>query len=300
MTEETGNDYIGSPGDAFSILGDETRLEILLALADAGPSKALSFSELRKRVGVEDSGRFNYHLDKLSDGFIGKKDEKYGIRPAGLAVVSAVYAGTYGEDAGEHTAQSPWECPECARPLEIQYKNDQLFLECDEHGTMLGYPTPPGAYSGRSLEELAEVVAERTIAGVNLARQGICPRCLGQTTVDYPVEADETEHESAVHHFTEVSCSRCWYGLTPPLRVLVAGVPSVRALYSEHGYDTGAVVFGSKSTSNPDICTVELLDTDPVSAEVTLTLDGEKLVLELDENCRIRDQRRGDTPQGTV
>lgn len=292
MAEETGNDYIGSPGDAFSILGDETRLEILLALADGGPSEALSFSELRKRVGVEDSGRFNYHLDKLSDGFIEKKDGEYAIRSSGLAVVSAVYAGTYGEDAGEHTAESSWECPECGRPLHIQYEKDQFFLKCEEHDVMLGYPTPPGAYSGRSLGELAEVVAKRSITGMDLARQGICPRCLGQTTVDYPVDLDESDEESDFIHFTDVSCSRCWYGLTPPLRVLIAGVPSVRSLYSEHGYDTGAIVFGSESTSNPDICQVDLFETEPVSARATITLDGESLVLELDEDCLIRDQRR--------
>jgi len=43
-----------SPDDAFRVLGNETRMEILRALGDAdGP---LPFSELHDRVGTRDSG----------------------------------------------------------------------------------------------------------------------------------------------------------------------------------------------------------------------------------------------------
>lgn len=65
--------------DAFEILGNDTRLAILLALWEAkepGPpfaepsERAVSFSELRDRVGVKDSGQFNYNLDKLVGAFI--------------------------------------------------------------------------------------------------------------------------------------------------------------------------------------------------------------------------------------
>jgi len=42
------------PDDAFAVLGNETRMEILRALGDAdGP---LPFSELHDRVGTRDSG----------------------------------------------------------------------------------------------------------------------------------------------------------------------------------------------------------------------------------------------------
>lgn len=93
MTDADGNetDVVGSPENAFSVLGDEVRLEILLVLAEQmGEKSGLTFSELRERVGVKDSGRFNYHLDKLGDGFIKKTDDGYVPRYPGLAVVSAV------------------------------------------------------------------------------------------------------------------------------------------------------------------------------------------------------------------
>jgi DNA-binding HxlR family transcriptional regulator len=53
--------------EAFEVLGNEIRTAMVLELADAGP---LSFSELRERVGVTDSGRFNYHLEKLVGRFV--------------------------------------------------------------------------------------------------------------------------------------------------------------------------------------------------------------------------------------
>lgn len=62
--------------EGFSFLDSETRVDILLVLAadldESGPDEepGLSFSSLRERVGVRDSGRFNYHLEKLAGPFI--------------------------------------------------------------------------------------------------------------------------------------------------------------------------------------------------------------------------------------
>jgi DNA-binding transcriptional ArsR family regulator len=96
MSERTERESVDLPEEVFSALGDETRLRILLELAavanERGVGAGLSFSELRQRVGVEDSGRFNYHLDTLSGGFITKRDGQY--VPLGPTVTfSAVNGG---------------------------------------------------------------------------------------------------------------------------------------------------------------------------------------------------------------
>jgi len=62
--------------DALELLSDETRLAVVLELAaaDAVPDgDPLSFSTLRDRVGVRDSGRFNYHLDRLRERFVAQE-----------------------------------------------------------------------------------------------------------------------------------------------------------------------------------------------------------------------------------
>lgn len=77
--------------DAFDVLGNDTRLAILFALWDASDhgvsADGLSFSELRKHVDIADSGRFNYHLDKLTDRFIERTDDGYVLRRAGDSLV---------------------------------------------------------------------------------------------------------------------------------------------------------------------------------------------------------------------
>jgi DNA-binding transcriptional ArsR family regulator len=80
--------------DAFALLSDETRVSILqsLAAAEASPEDpdALSFSELRTRVGVRDGGLFNYHLRKLRGQFVEKTDDGYRLTTEGRRVESLV------------------------------------------------------------------------------------------------------------------------------------------------------------------------------------------------------------------
>lgn len=85
------------PTDALTVLGDETRIAIVRALAAAeGP---LPFSELRRRVGVDDPGRFNYHLSKLREYFVREADGGYTLREAGSRVVAAAGVAEGGTQA---------------------------------------------------------------------------------------------------------------------------------------------------------------------------------------------------------
>lgn len=83
---------------AFDVLGQELRMGILEALAEKRAEDpqnlGVSVSGLRDRVGVADSGQFNYHLDKLSDQFVQETDAGYELNAAGQEVVGAVLSGT--------------------------------------------------------------------------------------------------------------------------------------------------------------------------------------------------------------
>lgn len=81
------------PTDALAALGDETRVAILRALADA--ERPLPFTELRERAGVDDPGRFNYHLSTLREYFVREAEGGYALRDAGSRVVAA--AGVAGD-----------------------------------------------------------------------------------------------------------------------------------------------------------------------------------------------------------
>jgi DNA-binding HxlR family transcriptional regulator len=73
---------------ALELLGDGTRLATLRAVAAAeGP---VSFSALRRTVGVDDSGRFNYHLRRLTGVYVERNEAGYTLLPAGRDALAAV------------------------------------------------------------------------------------------------------------------------------------------------------------------------------------------------------------------
>ena len=70
-----------SPEEAFSVLGNRARLEILQTLGEADDT--LAYSELFARMEYDDSGNFSYHLDKLVGHFVAKTDAGYVLRRPG-------------------------------------------------------------------------------------------------------------------------------------------------------------------------------------------------------------------------
>ncbi|WP_266077117.1 DUF7347 domain-containing protein [Haladaptatus caseinilyticus] len=82
--------------DALGTLASEHRIAILRELATA--EEPLAFSELRERVGIRDTGRFNYHLTELRERFVRESDGGYELGHAGERVILAT-AGLDAEDA---------------------------------------------------------------------------------------------------------------------------------------------------------------------------------------------------------
>lgn len=90
---DSGEDDCLPPDEAFAVLGNETRLAILLALNRSDGE--LAYSELKRQVGVYDSGRFNYHLDKLLGHFIDGTEGGYRLRDIGRRAAQAVVSETF-------------------------------------------------------------------------------------------------------------------------------------------------------------------------------------------------------------
>lgn len=105
------------PTEALSVLADETRLDILRALAEA--DRVLSYTELRERAGVRDSGRFNYHLERLCEYFVRETGEGYALGHAGSRVLAAAGSAVPDREAVDadavdaDTVDAPEGCPVC-------------------------------------------------------------------------------------------------------------------------------------------------------------------------------------------
>lgn len=109
------DEALGEAADSLGALASEHRVAILRELAAA--DRPLRFSELRERIGMRDTGRFNYHLGELRGRFVREVDGGYvlghagervvlvagDLDPAGAAALADAYERTNDDDA----------CPVC-------------------------------------------------------------------------------------------------------------------------------------------------------------------------------------------
>ena len=283
--------------EAFSKLGDETRLRIILELARISNASGggLSFSELRDRVGVKDSGRFNYHLDKLKGTFLEHRDGEYVARYPARAVTSSVAAGTFGsaESGDRKVAEHDKRCYGCGEQLQLKYEDHTLWTACPDCGLMDGYPAPPGAHSDRSLDELWAAVSERGLAMLNLARQGICIECWGPMAAEYPNEELASERvpgydDDRDRVFVTLDCEHCPNGRFSPLRSVVGTHPDIVSFVTDDGGSRRQAIRALNPGGSADVETT-LHATDPATATLNIESDGEKLTVTVDENCAVEE-----------
>ena len=119
-----------SPDEAFGVLGNEIRVDILQMLGEAdGP---VSFTDLRDRLGIRQGGQFNYHLDKLVGHFVAKTDEGYALRDPGRRVVEAILSGAVTGDPALEPTAIDFACHHCGSPVEVSYRHGTMRLSCTE------------------------------------------------------------------------------------------------------------------------------------------------------------------------
>ncbi|WP_255150648.1 ArsR/SmtB family transcription factor [Halorarius halobius] len=241
MSSESGDpDAPGlSADDAFALVGDDTRIRILRALADA--DGALSFSELREQVGMRDSGRFNYHLDKLRGEFVTDAEDGYRLTRPGLRLVGSILANAYTPVEGDASETATAECALCGSDATLTYRDSLLRVECDTvEDHVWVSDLPPGARTHVDLPDLLDLGARVNRQRGELARTGTCPQCFGSTTCEivrsdeHPAPAfDEEDHE----YFFRATCDRCSYPIGGLVGSLVTPHPAVVAAYHDVGVD---------------------------------------------------------------
>lgn len=240
--KQTDNSFASE--DAFHSLADETRLRILQVLAEAGGEAEggrLSYSELQRRVGVTDSGKFNYHLSTLVDSFVLKEDEGYQLRFTGHLVHRAITAGTFGERPQFETVELETACYECGAALTARYCPGHLmFIDCSSCGSqVLSAHFPPRGLESRTPDELLEAVNQRERHEVSLISRGVCPWCAGQVEtrlVSTPESIIPSDGRPLKLYFTH-TCAACHgFHFTTVGETLLTH-PAVIGFYYDHGID---------------------------------------------------------------
>lgn len=268
--------------EAFDVLGNEIRTAILLALLDASP---LTFSELRERVGVADSGRFNYHLDRLTGQFVRTDDTGYHLRYHGWRVAHAVLAGTFTETASFDPVPVDGSCRACGEhALEGEYTDERVRIRCGACGErVLSVAFPPSAVAGRTPEEALTAFERWSRRQADLAREGICPECASRTATELdPDPPDSARLSTLVRH----ECATCKWGNWTTVGSAVLDHPDVIAFARDRDLEPMTRPYWS----NDYLVTnryVEVRSREPWRVDVTFPADGERLVLTVDERIEV-------------
>lgn len=306
---EDGTDAAGEPvrehlepADAFALLGDETRLAIVRTLAEWSDEAPPTFAELRRAVGVDDPGRFNYHLGRLRGHFLVKDGESYRTTYAGEKVYEALATGTFTERVDERSGPAGHDCPICGAAMDARYADGSLSMSCPRHDEVVRVTLPPRAAAGRDLSalvRLADLEARRTH---NHLTEGVCPRCWATLsepvyTADVPDAWADTDDESAADDGREsdtgvlvrFDCENCGSSLGSSTELFLSMTADGVAFFADHGVD--ALERGVLSLPSEFDHSESRLRRDEngeiTGVTVAATLDGETLTGELDDRARL-------------
>jgi hypothetical protein len=288
-------DAVGEPALAFDLLANETRLDIIRALGEMlGDDERypMAFSELQQSVGVDDNGKFNYHLQKLDGRFVERTDEGYRLRPPGISVYQAVIAGTYTGSLTVERTEVPGEhCPKCGADVDVWYENARFHLgcqECDELG--IRYPIPPGSFDPEDPKTLLSAGATWIFRDQVSMRRGICPYCAGTVSgelTDDREPMDDVGHD-AFEMMAEFTCQRCHWSIYSDLPIALNNHPAVVAFFYDHEVN----VFEQHPWADLSGVSETVLSTEPWEVSVVFSIDGDELHVVIDEEVSVVDVLR--------
>jgi len=299
--DDTGIVEAADPADAFGALADPMRVEILRALWDAEDNEA-TFSELREAVGVSDSGRFNYHLRKLTDRFVSKTDDGYRLTVAGSSVVGSLLAGAYTRvgTVGPIPVEEP--CGFCGGRRRFTYDDERARIECEDCDVGTHFRVPPGVFAEYEPAELPAVTERYVRSNFQQADDGFCPYCEGRIdpaldTVDTPgSERGSTAPQSRGRDddpddfddipTAEYRCLRCGETFTTDLGAGLVNRAPVVSFFQDHGIDVRTAPLSRVRAA--DTGDTEVLE-DPLRARVRYDAGGETLTLTVDAGLEVLD-----------
>lgn len=305
MTDDPEAERWLSPDEAFEALGNETRVEILRALALE--DEPMSFTTLRNDLGIRQGGRFTYHLDKLVGHFVSKTDDGYVLRDPGRRVVEAILSGAVTGDQVLEPTTIDFPCRHCGEPVEVRYDHGTMRLSCTgcsghfdpatdpgevadaESGTLANIRMPPAGIQGRSAEEVLRASATWGHLTSHALACGVCPRC--SATLDRAVRICE-DHDTSGDtcdrcgsRFVvkiDITCSNCTYDARTSAVILALPVPEVLVFVGEQGLNTTSrgIEWGWEFEE-------EVVSTEPFEGRFTFSIDGDEITLTVNDDLEV-------------
>jgi hypothetical protein len=308
-----------SPDEAFAVLGNEIRLDIIRVLwhADAAheyddisdTAKTISFSELRRQVDLDDNGQFNYHLSQLTPHFVRDTDDGYRLSGAGKQIARTVIAVSGGEHV-DFSTRLDQDCPLCSAPMTAAYDDQWIRISCTECDGVFGDKAPEGSVffssypaaglAGRTPDEALETGFYRCMLDITYMMRDVCRECAGSISTSISVCDDHQtrEREPCAHCgtrfpvWTDQRCDTCGYAKRLPVEPFVLTLSPVVGFLDNEGTDVLAPAFTEilKLLQNGVETTVT---EDPFRVSVTIEGQDEALSVSLDGDMNVVGLDRG-------
>ena len=283
MSPPDGDAADADPADAFDALSDPLRVDILRALAahhrETGDGSPIGFADLRRRVGVRDSGRFRYHLEKLRGKFV-EKEDGYRLTHAGVEVVAAILAGTYTEATSRGPVELDSDCFVCDEPAVATYEDSVCRVSCANDHPLFQWSVPPNAAADATLPEAVELGELLARHAIELAIEGTCPKCYGA------VEAAVINGPEASKPGLLAECDTCGGRVVGPVSFCLLVDPRVAAFYRRRGRALREYhVWEHSFVQDPSA--IGVVGEDPIRVEIDVRLGGETLRATVDESGRV-------------
>lgn len=275
--------------EAFEVLGNETRMAIISALAEerrkSPGNLPLTFSELRGRTEIGDSGRFNYHLDKLLEHFIEETENGYDLNRFGRYIVSAVISGYYEGDTVEIDGHELEPCPLCEETLKVEYRDGRLQVGCSNDHKFKTW-LPPRAFEDRTIESVVELGAIYAIEGIRQIQRGSCPLCFGHVEWELiTIEDAPPDFPTPVEHSGRCQVCGQGYGVPPGMFAILA--PRVQAEMGARAINKWVAPVRWLIGEYDE--TIDSFDTSTGRVTVTKQLDSVSLTITIDERGAVQE-----------
>ncbi|UVE51988.1 hypothetical protein KU306_16835 (plasmid) [Haloferax larsenii] len=279
--------------EATSILGEQTRMEIIVELGKAWDKhhhqqQKLRFSELMEAVGLTDSGQFNYHLDKLVGSFVAKSDDGYWLPNHGMKLYRLIVSGTFTERE-IHKDIDVDDCLSCGGTVRATYRNDNtLVFTCGECAT--GYaviPFSPGGFTNRTDDDALQAAFRSFYSELRLARQGICPACDGTMETKLVTDLNERLDSLSVSGvISSLKCSVCNNYYYSDLSSVALTTDEVRRFLIDSGLEPPLVREWNEVTVGADE-SVTVVEKDPLRVEITFAVEDEVINVTFDSDHNV-------------
>lgn len=296
-----------APDEAFGLLGNDTRVDILQTLWDEFESglgdNTISYSELFEKVDYHDSGNFSYHLEKLTGPYIRETANGYELKQTGINVVRAVVTGTVIEEPEFGPTQVDVTCPRCDSPVEIAYADEVMRASCaecdgmmrwnDEPGILYLGLVPPALMDQRSIEESFRAAVTFTMYQLAALQNDVCPQCASVPNRSLEVCREHQAGTATLcpncerHHLAAawMVCRTCKWRVFPPAIVTLLTNPDVISFHREHGFEHRFPSWeGFVRTFD---FAEELVSEDPLRIRYTVPAGDDELRLSLDGDVNV-------------